>query len=76
MSTKSCDRLQEMADNVFMREDLVGIGDEWAPRVHTMRVIEDCIFPYVDDRSVVAEIGVGGGTSIRFIVPSRLNRSL
>ena len=36
-----------MADNVSMREDLVGIGDEWAPRVHTMRVIDECIFPKV-----------------------------
>lgn len=53
-----------MADDVSMGTDLQGIGDEWAPRDHTMRVISDCIFPYIQDSFVVGEIGVGGGNML------------
>lgn len=54
-------RLKKMAEDVSMRGDLQAIGDEWAPREHTMRVIADCIHPYVQESFVVGEIGVGGG---------------
>lgn len=50
-----------MASAVNMTDDLQVIGDEWAPRNHTLKVIEDFILPYVHSESVVAEIGVGGG---------------
>ncbi len=50
-----------MATAVDMSHDLKSIGDEWAPRSHTLQVISDFILPYICKDSVVAEIGVGGG---------------
>ena len=55
-----------MAEDVSMTSDLQGIGDEWAPRAHTMEVINSCIFPFLTKDSVVGEIGVGGGNRVLF----------
>lgn len=50
-----------MAQDVGMVTDLQSIGDEWASREHTMEVIREFIWPYIDSYSVVGEVGVGGG---------------
>lgn len=53
--------LQKMAAQVSMQSDLQCLGDEWAPREHTLEIIREFILPYLSEDSVVAEIGVGGG---------------
>lgn len=51
-----------MASDVSMDHQLASVGDEWAPREHTIEVIQHFIFPHVSASSVVGEVGVGGGT--------------
>jgi SAM-dependent methyltransferase len=37
------------------------LGDEWGRTADVERIIVDYVLPYIDQSSVVAEIGVGGG---------------
>src|SRR5262245_36660948 len=37
------------------------LGDEWGRVADVDKVVEEYVFPYIDERSAVAEIGVGGG---------------
>ena len=54
-------RVQKMASNVGMDEDLRVLGDEWAPRDDTIEIIRQFIVPHLTYSMRVAEIGVGGG---------------
>ena len=40
---------------------LRALGDEWGRTADVERIVADYIFPYIDQNSAVAEIGVGGG---------------
>ena len=59
--------VQKMASHVNMESDLVAIGDEWAPRLHTEEIINEFILPFLKPAAdvgipvKVAEIGCGGG---------------
>ena len=60
--------LQTMASQVGMEADLQCLGDEWAPREHTLEVIREFILPYLQEGCVVGEIGVGGGRIAREVL--------
>lgn len=62
------DWVQRMASNVGMQNDLSTLGDEWAPRDHTMNIINSFIYPYINDNSIVAEIGVGAGRIAKEVI--------
>jgi ubiquinone/menaquinone biosynthesis C-methylase UbiE len=58
----------KIASNVGMGNDLSTLGDEWASRSDTLEIVHDFIYPYVNDSSVVAEIGVGGGRIAKEVI--------
>jgi len=62
------DWVLKMASNVGMNSDIQALGDEWAPRSHTLEIINEFIYPYINDSSIVAEIGVGGGRIAKEVV--------
>jgi ubiquinone/menaquinone biosynthesis C-methylase UbiE len=62
------DWVLKMASNVDMNNDLSNLGDEWANRSHTIEIIQEFIYPYINDSHVVAEIGVGGGRIAKEVV--------
>lgn len=37
------------------------VGDEWAKYSDTKKIIEEFIYPFITQKSIIAEIGVGGG---------------
>lgn len=45
------------------------LGEEWGRLDDARQVVEEWIIPYVDDRSVVGEIGTGGGRIARMVAP-------
>jgi hypothetical protein len=63
-------RVQKMAGNVHMENDLAVLGDEWAPREDTMRIIDRFIRPYIGHNATVAEIGSGGGNILGILQSS------
>jgi len=62
------DWVLKMASNVGMSDDLDCLGDEWAPRSDTLEIINNFIYPYIDNSSIVAEIGVGGGRIAKEVI--------
>ena len=60
--------VQKMASHVDMQTDLQVLGDEWAPRTHTMEIINEFILPYLKPHFICAEIGVGGGRIAKEVV--------
>lgn len=58
------------ADAATWRERNVRlVGDEWGTPEDVDRILDDFVFPYVDNDDVVAEIGVGGGRIASRIAP-------
>jgi len=50
------DWVLKMASNVGMSDDLDCLGDEWAPRSATLEIINNFIYPYINNSSIVAGI--------------------
>lgn len=48
---------------------LDAVGDEWAPRAHTARVVEEWILCEVSDETRCCEIGSGGGRVAAVVAP-------
>mmetsp|Transcript_23380 Transcript_23380/g.70042 ORF Transcript_23380/g.70042 Transcript_23380/m.70042 type:complete len:288 (-) Transcript_23380:16-879(-) len=57
------------AGNRDAREPLDAVGDEWAPRAHTRRVIDEWLLPLCGPRKACAEIGSGGGRVAALVAP-------
>lgn len=49
------------AQNATPQEYLTYLGDEWSDRESLNQVMNDFMFPYLSETSIVAEIGCGGG---------------
>ena len=49
--------------------ELDAVGDEWAPRAHTARVVEEWILCEVDASTAAVEIGSGGGRVAALVAP-------
>jgi len=52
------------------REKLIEyLGDEWGTKNSVTEIMEDYVYPYIDEHSIVAEIGVGGGRIASIVAP-------
>ena len=63
---KTWDKKRIPVENPDIDEDqrsayLTYLGDEWGRRSDVDKIVEEYIYPYITQDSVVAEIGVGGG---------------
>jgi len=57
------------AGNRDEKEALASVGDEWAPRAHTARVVDEWILSEVTETTRCAEVGSGGGRVASVVAP-------
>lgn len=57
------------ASNRDGAEVLTNVGDEWAPRDHTRRVVDEWILAEVNSETNCCEIGSGGGRVAALVAP-------
>ncbi len=50
-----------LEDESLTQKDVRMLGDEWGRKKDVDDVLKNYIFPYINDKSVVGEIGTGGG---------------
>jgi SAM-dependent methyltransferase len=59
--TKQTATLDDPSVVADRESNLRTLGDEWGRAADVDKIVEEYIYPYIDQNSVVAEIGVGGG---------------
>src|SRR5437899_11728214 len=62
---------RKMAEGYARRAQPGGaaLGEEWSRPEDLDEILEEFLFPFVDERSAVAEIGVGGGRVAARVLP-------
>ena len=61
--------VRDMAAGTRAAGPLECVGDEWAPRSHTERVVDEWLGPLLGADVVAAEVGSGGGRIARLVAP-------
>lgn len=66
---KTIDVENEKVDDEKRADYLKFIGNEWGVLKDANKLIEEYLLKYVDNKSVVAEIGIGGGRIANIVAP-------
>ena len=53
--------VRELAKEAGNDRELRYVGDEWSSASELQEVLDSFVIPYLDSRSVVADVGCGGG---------------
>lgn len=56
----------QLPEGTTVEDQLEFLGDEWSDKASVLTVLDEYVFPFVSEDSIVAEIGSGGG-AIRLI---------
>jgi len=61
--------LSEEDATLWREQNVHVVGDEWGTPADVDRVLEDFVFPFVDESTTAAEIGIGGGRIASRVAP-------